>query len=455
MNTYNYLQEKSDKSFNYIRSYVYKNYIKTVIENSDNQNEKSRIMFIANRFKSNFDNPMSFECNGLIVEHDKTNNKYKFLVVPIPLFNSQKLIKSEIDYHYNANEYKLYKVYDGTIINLYYYNNEWKISTNKAYDANNLIFINNKTYKDILLEILTYYPEFSFNNLDKSKCYTLCMKYYLYHPFIENIHMNNNKLIFLQSVDMNEFNNNKKLVINETENIGLPISQQYSMNQFESLSHIFNSLNNEITRFKKEKMFSNYEPIFGIILRSTNYSNTKNYSNILIESNLMSKIRNLIYNHTFTKKLNFYNVLDKFNNMMIDKNYYNMINLISLKVFLTKKDMNLFMLLFPEYKPIMKMYDYMLKYMTKYLIKNYHIFDYNINNIDKILKNNLTLETNELPSDMPVNFNILNKLLLILYIDIKNKKLNLNVDEQYDIVYDYLNNVAFLDYFYSYFYQYS
>jgi hypothetical protein len=103
----------------------------------------------------------------------------------------------------------------------------------------------------------------------------------------------------------------------------------------------------------------------------------------------------------------------------------------------------------------MKMYDYMLKYMTKYLIKNYHIFDYNINNIDKILKNNLTLETNELPSDMPVNFNILNKLLLILYIDIKNKKLNLNVDEQYDIVYDYLNNVAFLDYFYSYFYQYS
>ena len=109
MNTYNYLQEKSDKPFNYIRSYVYKNYIKTVIENSDNQNEKSRIMFIANRFKSNFDNPMSFECNGLIVEHDKPNNKYKFLVVPLPLFNSQKLIKSEMEYHYNANEYKLYK----------------------------------------------------------------------------------------------------------------------------------------------------------------------------------------------------------------------------------------------------------------------------------------------------------------------------------------------------------
>ena len=454
MNTYKYLQEKSDKPFNYIRSYVYKNYIKTVIENSNQENNKSRIMFIANRFKSNFDNPMSFECNGLIVEHDKLTNNYKFLVIPIPLFNSQKLIKNEIEYHYNANEYNLYKVYDGTIINLYYYNEEWKISTNKAYDANNLIFINNKTYKDILLEILTHYPEFSFDSLDKDKCYTLCMKYYLYHTFIENIHKNNNKLIFLQSVNMNEFNSNKKLIINETENIGLPISQQYNINQFDNFSQIINSLNNEITRFKKEKLYQNYEPIFGIILRSKNYSNTRNYSNILIESNLMSKIRNLIYNHSFTKKLNFYNVLDKVNNIMIDKNYYNMMSLISLKVFLTKKDINLFILLFPEYKPIIKMYESMLKYMTKYLIKNYHIFDYNINNIDKILKNQLILETNKLPSEILINFNLLNKLLIIIYIDIKNKKLNLNVDEQYDIVYDYLNNITFLDYYYSFFYQY-
>lgn len=451
MNTLKYIQEKSDKPFNYIRSYVYKNYIKTVIENSEN--ETSRIMFIANRFKSNFENPMSFECNGLIMEYNKTLNKYNFLVIPIPLFNSQRLIKNEIEYHFNANEYKLYKVYDGTIINLYYYNNEWKISTNKAYNANKLIFINNKTYEDVLSEILTYYPEFSFNKLEKHKCYTFCMKYNLYHPFIENIHMNNNKLVFLQSVDMYEFNNNNKLVINENENLGLPISHQYNINQFENLSAIYHTLNNEIARYKRDKNNHNYEPIFGIILRSKNYNNTKNYSNILIESNLMSKIRNLIYNHTFTKKLNFYDVLDKNNNMIIDKNHYNMLNLISLKIFLTKKDINLFILLFPEFKQILKMYDYILKYMTKYLIKNYHIFDYNIINVDKILKNNLFLETNKLQSEIPINYNLLNKLLIILYIDMKNKKLNINVDEQYDIVYDFLNNITFLDYYYSYFYH--
>ena len=451
MNTYKYLQEKSDKSLNYIRSYVYKNYIKTVVENTTYN--KQRIIFIANRFKSDFNNPLSFECNGLIAEYDKENNNYKLLVIPLELFNSQKLIKTEIEKYYNEGQYKLYKVYDGTIINLYYYNGEWKISTNKAYDANNLLFVNNKTYKFVLDEILTYYPDFSYENLDTNKCYTLCLKYTQYHPFIENIHYNNNKIILLQSIDMNEFNTNKKLMINENDNIGLPISIQYDINNFKDINMIYLQLLNEIGRYKKEKHLANYDPIFGIILRSTNFSNTKDYSNILLESNLMSKIRNLVYNHTFTKKLNFYNVLDKTNNMIIDKNYYNMLNLISLKVFLTKKDLNLFILLFPDFKPIMKMYDNMLKYMTKYLIKNYNIFSNNLNNIDKILKNSLNLETIELSNEFPINFNKLNKLMSIIYIDLKNKKLNLNVHENYDILYDYLNNLIYLDYYYSFFYD--
>ena len=34
MNTYKYLLEKSNQDINYIRSYVYKNYIKTVVENT-------------------------------------------------------------------------------------------------------------------------------------------------------------------------------------------------------------------------------------------------------------------------------------------------------------------------------------------------------------------------------------------------------------------------------------
>ena len=450
MNTYKYLLEKSNKDINYIRSYVYKNYIKTVVENSeDNSN---RVMFIANRFKSNFNNPMSFECNGLIGDYNKINNSWKLLVIPTELFNSQKLIKSEIINYYNQNNYKLCKVYDGTIINIYYYKGCWKISTNKAYDANNLIYIENKTYLDVFNELLNNYPNFNISKLDINKCYTLCLKYHKYHPFIENYKENPNKIIFIQSIDMNEFNNNKKIKINENEDLGFEITEKLDINNYNNLQNLYLMLNNEINRFKKESKLENYKPIFGFILRSNNFSVTTNYSNILLESNLLSKIRNFIYNHNFTKKLHFYNILEAQNNIIINKNYYNMLNLISLRVFLLKKDVNLFVTLFPQLKETMKVYENFMKFLTKYIIKNYNIFMKSIINIDKIFKNEILLDTIQIPVDININYQKLNKLVIIILVDLKEKKINLNVSENYDILYDYLTNLNYLDYYYSYFY---
>jgi len=449
MNTYKYLLEKSNKDINYIRSYVYKNYIKTVVENSeDNSN---RVMFIANRFKSNFNNPMSFECNGLIGDYNKINNSWKLLVIPTELFNSQKLIKSEIINYYNQNNYKLCKVYDGTIINIYYYKGCWKISTNKAYDANNLIYIENKTYLDVFNELLNNYPNFNISKLDINKCYTLCLKYHKYHPFIENYKENPNKIIFIQSIDMNEFNNNKKIKINENEDLGFEITEKLDINNYNNLQNLYLMLNNEINRFKKESKLENYKPIFGFILRSNNFSVTTNYSNILLESNLLSKIRNFIYNHNFTKKLHFYNILEAQNNIIINKNYYNMLNLISLRVFLLKKDVNLFVTLFPQLKETMKVYENFMKFLTKYIIKNYNIFMKSIINIDKIFKNKILLDTIQIPVDININYQKLNKLVIIILVDLKEKKINLNVSENYDILYDYLNNLIYIDYYYSYF----
>ena len=449
MNTYKYLLEKSNKDINYIRSYVYKNYIKTVVETSeDNSN---RVMFIANRFKSDFNNPMSFECNGLIADYNKVNNSWKLLVIPTELFNSQKLIKSEIINYYNQNNYKLCKVYDGTIINLYYYKDCWRISTNKAYDANNLIYTDNKTYLDVFNELLNNYPNFHISKLDTNKCYTLCLKYHKYHPFIENQYENPNKIIFIQSVDMNEFNNNKKFKINENEDLGFEITEKYDINNYKNLQNLYLMLNNEINRFKKESKLENYKPIFGFILRSKNFSVTKNYSNILLESNLLSKIRNFIYNHNFTKKLHFYNILNTQNNIVINKNYYNMLHLICLRVFLLKKDANLFITLFPQLKETMVIYEHFMKFLTKYIIKNYNIFMKSIINIDKIFKNELVLDTIPIPIDGNIDYPKLNKLVIIILVDLKEKKINLNVSENYDILYDYLNNLIYLDYYYSYF----
>jgi len=451
MNINNYLLNKNESDMEQIRSYLYKNYIKTVIEKVETDvTDDFRMIFIGNRFKSDFNNPITFECNGAVVKYNAINKKWTTLVVPLELFNSQKLLKSEMNKFIMSDSYKLYKVYDGTIVNLYYYGDSWRISTNKAYDASNLTFIDNKTYNDVLQELFLLYPDFNMDNLDVNKCYTICFKYDKYHTFIENNFVNQNKLILMQSVDMKLFNEENKLVINEDEDIGIPLLEKYNISDYQNINNLSQLLNNEITRYKRDHNSDHYFPIFGYILRSNNYNKTKNYSNILLESNLMSKIRNLIYNHSFAKKLHFYNILDNNDEVVIDKNYYNMSNLVSLKMFLVKKDLNLFLSLFPQYKTNMESYNAFLKVLTKYIIKNYNLLIKNQFNINKIIKNEIKIDLLPIQTDMNINYDKMNKLAILIFIDLKNKKINLNVNENYDILYDYLNNLVYLDYYYSY-----
>lgn len=454
MNTTKFLKSKTKNGYDYIRSYLYKNYIKTIEERNDL--DECRLLFIANRYKSDFLNPISFECNGLITEYNKKTEVYKTLVIPVELFNSKRLIKSEINKYYNMDKYNIYKVYDGTIINLYYYKNQWRLSTNKTYDANNLIMVNNKTYLDVFNELIEMYPNFDINKIDKNKCYTLCMKYDKFHTFIENQYNTNtldgkgNKIIFMQSIDMEKFNIKNKLEINENEDIGLPISEKYDLSNINNINQIYNSLEYEISRFKLEKSKQNYVPNFGIILRTKTFDTTKDYSNILIESNLMSKIRNILYNHAFTKNLYFKNVLSN-KEEKINKKYYNMEKLIMLKIFLTKKDWNLYILLFSQHKEQLKEYEIFFKYLTKYIIENYNIFNINNTKIDKIFKDELDLDTKKLKTQLNINYNKINKLSFLISTELKNKKINLNVNENYDILYDFICNPIYIDYYYSYF----
>lgn len=451
MNISNFLSGKSEADIVNLRSFLYKNYIKTVIEKNEPTTKDFRLMFIGNRFKSNFYNPISFECNGAIVNYNRVDNTWKTLVIPLELFNSQKLVKDEINKHVINNHYKLYKVYDGTIINLYFYNNAWRISTNKAFDATNLLFTKDKTYLDILEELFVLYKDFDKSRLDINKCYTICFKYDKYHTFVENSFENQNKLILIQSVDMFKFNNYKQIEINTEDDIGIPVSEQYTLNGEINIKNINILLNNELNRFKRTFSSGNYEPNFGLILRSDNFKITGNYSNILLESNLMSKIRNLIYNHSFAKKLNYY---DKLNiqiteDAFVDKNYYNIQDLINLKVFLVGQEMNLFLNLFPQYKKNIEYYNEFLKYLTKYIIKNYTILQKNIINLPKIMKNVVNLDLILIPTELKLNLNKLNKLTLLVVTDLKNKKINLNVNENYDTLYDYLHNIVYIDYYYS------
>jgi hypothetical protein len=483
MNTLKFLKEKEDKDIKFIRNFFYKNYIKTVVEN--NMDDKKRIIFNSNRSKSNFTNPVSFECNGLIVELDESSHKYKLLTLPPENFNLSKLKRNNINTFYKQKVYNIFKIYDGTNVNLYYYNDHWVFSTTKGYDVNNLVFHNNKTYLEIINEILLNYPNFDYNKLDKNKCYSLIFKYYDYHPFIlgkKNNYEQFNQIILLQSVDMYQLNNNLKLDIKYDEDIGLPCQEilQFNSNNINEIFNIAqnaytdynnylkrnrpdiynnNNINIPLLNIQDELMLrnytaNNYTPNFGFILRSVDFNITKEYSNILIESTLLSNVRQLIYNH---KLINNNKLLNETND-----NYYtgnieniNTLNFNKLKSLITINKHFIFKALFPQY--LQELYDinqFLYNYLPMYILNNRDVLYKNINNVHNIMNNSYTISTNlvDMPNFQINNINELNKLSLLLLIDINNSKLNLNVFEGKSILTDYIINMKYIFIYYKFIY---
>jgi hypothetical protein len=74
-----------------------------------------------------------------------------------------------------------------------------------------------------------------------------------------------------------------------------------------------------------------------------------------------------------------------------------------------------------------------------------------MNNIERILNNEIKTETNLINISMNINYKRLNKLVIIIMNDLKNKNINLDVIENYDILFDYLCNIKYIDHYYSYY----
>lgn len=432
MNVSNYLEKKSDKDIEFIRSFFYRNYIKTHVE--DTESDHSRVIFMSNKNNSDFSNPIVQECNGLIMELYK--NKYKALVIPILKFYSGYR-KNEVNYLYNEGMYSMYKVIDGTTINLYYYNNSWRISTANGYDVTNLKFVNNKTYLDVLTELSVKYIDFSFDNLNEDKCYTVIMTYIDYHVFSGNT----NCITFVQSVDLNEFNNNKKMVISYDEDIGFPIQEEVPL--FDKITNVYNITYNAYNDYIKDGTIN-----FGYILRSKNPTRTRGNNHILLESSLMSSIRKLIYNH------NIYNDLTKSDFLKQLNISYDKMNINVLQAYLNINTLVKFNKLFPQYNNEIKRINVVIKYIIpKYILLNQNILQENCMNVHKILNDEMLINCRQLPDNNIADIHKFNKLVMLLYNDIIADNIKFDVFEIEFIISDFITNIKFISYYNLYFYN--
>jgi hypothetical protein len=115
-------------------------------------------------------------CNNIYGEINKNMVKLTYMPICISNFNL-------LDISNNIQQYKIYKLEDGTIFSLYWYNNKWCIATNNGIEVNKLSWIGKETYEEIIIKLFNM-NNLTFDKLDKNIAYTFGFTYPLFHPFI-------------------------------------------------------------------------------------------------------------------------------------------------------------------------------------------------------------------------------------------------------------------------------
>jgi hypothetical protein len=282
-----------------------------------------RIILSINARRANYQIPLVCQANGIIIEIYEADGilKHKLLVEPTRNFNVN-VPHAQIARLMAENEYDIYEIEDGTILNMYWHNKQWLLSTKNAFDVSNLKW-RGYTYREILLDILKNYPDFSFEKLDKSQVYTIGIKHPAFHPFAQPTEWNDSASEWIKKI----------WICGESELMGIPIQAKITA------ALVFTEML-EKSKLAFNKYCDDGDVFLGYILRSR----SKKYADVLIESTLWNTIRKFIYQLPFTKD----------NNM--ENNFKNMNYCILLNYFNIKRR-HIFELIFPQFSCYFRRYN--------------------------------------------------------------------------------------------------
>lgn len=236
------------------------------------------------RFKKQ-STPFWGECNGLIydIEQQKT------LVAPPYNYKTHVHVQS-VNKDIADGLYEIHKINDGTIINLYYYmpDGKWEISTTRGYKMLHQTW-DALTYREMIETALKKTCDISFDELceklDQNICYTFGFKHPNIHPFKEGNSDDPYNFWFVQA------QNPETRQRHNLPRISIP--KQKKVDGITDVKVLFNILKRSLSMFLSTGQIN-----YGFILTRKD----KTDKNILLESSLMQKIRQMVYN----KKVRFY-----------------------------------------------------------------------------------------------------------------------------------------------------
>jgi hypothetical protein len=144
-----------------------------------------------NRNTCDLTSQLVLQCRGIILE--KVTNQ--IVCYPINGSSDNQTFKN----NHNWNDIVIEESIDGTLVNLFYYNGQWKVSTKSTIDANCYWHNEHKTFKELFLEILDNI-KFNFGLLDNNFSYS----FVLCHPEARNVTKYSNPIIYhISSRDLN------------------------------------------------------------------------------------------------------------------------------------------------------------------------------------------------------------------------------------------------------------
>lgn len=159
-------------------------------------NEDKKLIQVFSRFEKNNKNDIEKECRSLVIDYNGKIINYTF---NDPIYNN------EARHHYlnlEDDEMKYYKSYDGTLVSVFHFNNEWFYSTRRCLDADKSIFKSEKSHYIMFMECIDEM------GLDKDSFENCLNKEHTYH-FVLIHHQNYHHVNY-----KNRFGENyKKLIL--------------------------------------------------------------------------------------------------------------------------------------------------------------------------------------------------------------------------------------------------
>jgi hypothetical protein len=268
------------------------------------------------------------ECNGVVIDA----RKWRALAIPPGAFSHNPATKA-VNLALAQRLYDVIKVDDGTVVTLYSWDHPtdgpvWSLASSNGYDVSSLYWVGDLTYAEVFYDVARRYATFleatgmtlepaesgarlNFAKLDRKRCYTVGFRHHNFHPMREDPE----RMWQIQSADTS---NALPVVTFSEQGAGLPGIPNQCVLPDESVYARGAGITVEALRREGKDALSRAiayvalakgerdespgvprgpvaEIDYGFILRSRNAALTVGYSDCLIETPLLARIRKIAY----------------------------------------------------------------------------------------------------------------------------------------------------------------